>query len=210
MTLGKFKTVEGFVWPECDEDAAAVVHRQVVDVEKALVFCKNFDLAVQAGGNMGVWPRYLSRVFRQVHTFEPEPLNYECLLLNCPELKIIKHGAALGDKHGFVKIEYPEGRRNMGACCVAPGSDIRVVKIDDLTLQKCDLVQLDVEGYEPRVILGGMETIRRHHPVLMLEDKGLSEKYGYPKGWPLDMLKPEGYKQVDSINRDVILVWEGS
>jgi hypothetical protein len=35
---------------------------------------------IQAGGCFGVWPVYFSSMFESVITFEPEPVNYKCLV----------------------------------------------------------------------------------------------------------------------------------
>lgn len=209
MSLG-IKEYKGFFWPEWDTQASAVICDQVVDVEHALKYVKDFQVAIQAGGNVGVWPKYLSKRFKEVHTFEPEPSNWACLEKNCPELSIIKWPHALGRLSGRVGMEYPEGRENMGACCVKPNiGDISVVRIDDLNLIACGLIQLDIEGYEIEAILGAARTIERFRPVLMVEDKGLSAKYGYAQGWSDTLLTEWGYEVVDKINRDVILVHRG-
>jgi len=205
MTTG-FKTVNGFVWPECDTDAAAVVHSQVVDVEVALRHCRYWDLVVQAGGNMGVWPRYLMGKFVEIYTFEPEPTNFKCLAQNCPDRRIHKYPMALGNTTKRVSMEYPEGRRNMGACCVTDGNEIGMLRLDDLRLEACDLIQLDIEGYEPLAMAGAIATVRRYRPVVMLEDKGLSMKYGYSQGWSEAWALQHDYVKAAHVNRDIIYI----
>lgn len=203
MRIG-YKTINGFIWPEDDIDCASVTFRDVVDLEVALKYCKSRRAVVQAGGNAGVWPRYLLDKFGVVYTFEPEPASYHCLHVNCPGAVIFN--AALGAERGLIGLEYPEGRRNMGAVCVNGIGNIPLMRLDDMHFDALDLIQLDIEGYEPWAIKGAFETIRKHKPVIMLEDKGLSVRYNHPQGWPLTMLGPLGYTLVDSINRDVVLV----
>lgn len=204
MTNGRCKDVRGFRWPECDQDCMAVVFDRVQDLTIALRWCLGMGVVVQAGGAQGVWPKHLAALFDTVYTFEPEPLNFECLAYNCPEAHIHKFQAALGDRRKPVSLTYPEGVRNMGAVAVKGDGDIPVIRIDDLALNRCDFIQLDIEGYEPEALKGATATISRFSPVVMVEDKGLSTRYGYKSGWSAAFL--EGYEVKGTINRDVLLV----
>jgi FkbM family methyltransferase len=204
-----FKLVEGFLWPDEDVDAAAVIPSQRADMDVAIKYCRGLHVVVQAGGNAGMWPRRMARIFSQVYTFEPEPKLYECLQFNCAVNGIMTFPYALGAVPGRAALEFPETRRNLGATCLRPGGgpgEIAVWTIDNLDLRACDLIQLDIEGYEPLALLGAKETIAKYRPVLMLEDKNLSAKYGYPQGFWRNHPAIPGYKLMDTINRDVILV----
>lgn len=204
-----FKQVNGFLWPQEDFDCAAVVFTRLVDLDVALRHVGAFNVAIQAGGNAGVWPKSLGKRFKAVYTWEPEADNFHCLAYNCLESHIFKFQAALGYERKGVSLAYESGRRNMGAVYVNGGGSIPVMRIDDLALPSCDLIQLDLEGYEPEAIGGALETIRRCHPVIMVEDKGLSERYGRYQGWPEKVLGPLGYRVADRVERDVILVHGG-
>jgi FkbM family methyltransferase len=46
---------------------------------------------------------------------------------------------------------------------------IPMLMIDTLKLDACDLIQLDVEGYEGKVLEGAIETIIRYKPVITVE-----------------------------------------
>lgn len=203
----EFKRVHDLWWPQSDTDANAVILDQVVDVEQALQYVTDFTTCVQAGGNVGVWPKYLAKRFQEVYTFEPERANFQCLVMNCPEHNIFAFPYALGAAKGHASMDYPEGKKNMGACCVKEGQGTLIDKIDNYRLAQVGLIQLDVEGMEHATLLGAMETIKRWHPVLMLEDKGLSDKYGAPAGWSRSFMADQGYYVANEIHRDVILVW---
>ena len=41
--------------------------------------------------------------------------------------------------------------------------------IDDLNLTECDLIMLDVEGYELHALNGAIETIKKYGPVICIE-----------------------------------------
>ena len=204
------KVEHGFIWPEWDTEASRLIVQQVADVEYALKYVKTWEVAVQAGGNVGVWAKYLKKRFKQIHTFEPEPRNFACLEKNCPELDIIKWPHALGNIPGRCGMTFPEGLANMAAGCVVPGEgEIPFMRIDDINLVSCGLIQLDIEGYEVQALRGAARTIERFRPVLMVEDKGLSAKYGYAQGWSDNIFAEWGYEVAIRVARDVILVPRG-
>lgn len=195
--------VNGFVWPDGDVACRAVVFNSVGDMLPALDLCEGRDVAVQAGGNCGVWAAWLADRFNTVVTFEPDPTNFACLRQNVPG-NVIPYEAALGAKHDLTDMV--RDRKNCGAHYLKPGSGpIAVHPLDALSLRACDYLCLDVEGYEMLALIGAEETIRAHHPVIQIEDKGLSEKFGYAKGDAEKWLRRFGYKVRRRVARDVIL-----
>ena len=50
------------------------------------------------------------------------------------------------------------------------GETVPLVTIDDLNLPQCDFMKIDVEGMERKVLFGARKTIRRHQPVLYVEN----------------------------------------
>jgi hypothetical protein len=49
------------------------------------------------------------------------------------------------------------------------GEQVEMITIDSLHLDKVDYIKMDVEGFEPLVMLGGMQTILRDLPVILFE-----------------------------------------
>ena len=47
---------------------------------------------------------------------------------------------------------------------------VQSLTIDDLQLDTADLIKIDVEGFELRVLKGGFETIKRLLPVIYFEE----------------------------------------
>lgn len=205
-----YKDINGFLWPEEDQDCAGAVWKSLPDLHLALAECRGSEIAVQAGGNVGVWPKRLGEVFEAVYTFEPEPKNFYCLAHNCPDAHVMKFQAALGYTRNFVGMAYAEGTRNMGACYVNGGGKIPILRIDDLGLPGCDLIQLDLEGYELEALLGAEETIRRYRPVIMIEEKHQfwPGRYPWGSGDAEEYLATFGYKVKARPGRDLILVKE--
>ena len=175
----------------------------------SLSHVKKHRVCVQAGGACGIWPLRYSQLFDEVYTFEPQPDNYKCLKFNINGSQNIRHfNAPLSNGHGKYTIHNDESEReNCGAGYVIPDENgLRSMRIDDLDLPYCDLIQLDVEGHELEALQGGAETIGRHKPVIVLEEKPLCHmRWNYKK--PREWLESEfGYCEVAAIHRDVVLV----
>lgn len=45
----------------------------------------------------------------------------------------------------------------------------QMINIDSLNLPRLDFLKLDIEGYEPQALLGGLETIKKHRPWIWAE-----------------------------------------
>jgi FkbM family methyltransferase len=140
-------------------------HRE--DLKK---YVSDFSVCVQAGGNMGVHPRLYSDIFERVYTFEPDPLNFFCLTLNCQKNNIIKMQAALGAEHKLITVNRPSptnvGMHNINETDVG---FIPMITLDSLNLDACSFIQLDVEFYELNIIKGALKTIDKFKPVITCE-----------------------------------------
>ena len=205
------KLIDGFYWPETDRDCHVVCQNQLNDVNYALKYTKETKICVQAGGNVGVWPKHLSTIFDVVYTFEPNPENFNCLARNVPQHNVVKFNAGLGQSHDMVTVKSPEPGLdlNCGAYQVHDGGFIPILRIDDLNLPSCDLIYLDIEGYEYFAIQGALETIKKFKPVIALEDKPLPKMYGIEVGQTAEYLcKEHGYEVVERIHRDIILCYQ--
>lgn len=164
---------DGLVWPATDEICYDVILKDIPFMHEAISYCSDTRTCIQAGGNAGMYPVEFSKYFKRVLTFEPEPLNFSCLCKNIKEHSNVQpHKAVLGNTHQKVSIH--GWLPNSGAWEIVKGSEgtgtIEQVRIDDLSLDDVDFIQLDVQGYEGNVLEGGMETILRCSPVIVLEE----------------------------------------
>lgn len=176
---------------------------QVTDLEAALKYCGKMDVALQAGGNCGVFPRYLAKKFKFVYTFEPESENFHCLVNNALSINIIKFQAALGDKNTSpMGLMYMP--KNCGGYHLQNAGTIPVIAVDSLLLPACDLLQLDIEGYELFALKGAEETIKKYSPVIMIEHKKHAARYGANPGDVLSYLRDIGYQEKERVRRDII------
>ena len=110
--------------------------------------------------------------------------------------------AALGDARGKAGLSRDES--NIGAHYIVDGEEFTVMRIDDLRLPSCDLICLDIEGYELNALKGGVKTIEKFKPTIVCEDKGLSLRYGSREGDIAEFLAHFGYRPIAKLHRDVV------
>ena len=140
-----------------------------------------------------MYARFYGNYFKEIYSFEPHPLNFECLKKNCQGEKYHLYNVGLGHTNTKCKIEGDgKGGRNVGRFQVSESSkgDIDLITVDSLNLDKCDLMHLDVEGFESNVLLGAMATIVKYKPKIILEfgnGKEVIESLGYTLKEKLDM-----------------------
>jgi FkbM family methyltransferase len=208
-----------WLWPMSDRERLQRWFRDGPgDLDAALPMLlphlKDRRTVVQAGGCVGIWPVRLSQFFSTVRTFEPEPVNFSCLEANTAHLaNVIPVCAALGELEKRVSMVWPEmGRKagNPGTFHVGDGSDAAMMTIDSLELDDCDLIYLDIEGYEVAALRGAAETIERCSPVIGVEDYGAyMSRFGLPNviRW---LAAKHGYKLIGRPEgqHDAILVRE--
>lgn len=211
MTFSGFKRRSGYLWQ--DRDGERVISKRleaVSDCDKAVGYCKQKRVCVQAGGHSGLYPARLSRHFDAVYTFEPDHQNMLSLAVNTrDENNILKFQAALGDKVGFIDLNRSAG--GSGSNHVEGRGFIPMLTIDFLELPACDLIYLDIEGYELQALKGARQTIQAYSPVIVLEDKGHSVRFGIESEGAIRILQDEfDYTIAEKTNNDVILVCEGS
>ena len=141
----------GWWVPEVDRIALKAVLSQVRNIDVIIMpFVKNRKCCIQAGGNIGIWPKKFSELFDKVYTFEADPENYEAMVKNLEGIPNIESkNLALGakaNKASVVKVN----PQNVGAHFATsdPNGQISMVAIDDLNIQDVSLIQFDIEGGE--------------------------------------------------------------
>jgi FkbM family methyltransferase len=186
---GIIPTEQGWLWPEHDN---CIIHFSDTVPKYFDVYKEHLGkgkVAVQAGGHFGMHPRVLSKLFETVYTFEPDSYSFHCLVNNCQIDNIKKFNCVLSDTHDLSYQQY-DGQYNRGVNFyglpiegVTPTTMVRDIvdvdkpalvnipqlRIDDLNLSSCDLIHLDVEGSEDRVLKGAINTLQKFKPVIILE-----------------------------------------
>lgn len=169
----------------------------IEDSKHFMSHVKNFNTVIQAGGNCGMYPRFYKNYFKNVYTFEPDELNFYCLDYNCQGEGYYKYQGGLGDTTEKLAIRKPSDN-NVGMHYIvdAPGK-IQMYRIDDLNLESCDLIHLDIEKYESKALMGGIETIKKFKPVIVTERALGSE-----------VIIPLGYEMIHRMRMDALFVYK--
>jgi FkbM family methyltransferase len=199
-----------WVWPANDEYSWIGQHKHNKLCDYVLPHIKNHRVMVQAGGNCGYILSTFIEHFDHVYTFEPDPINFYCLTNNVEALHVTKIQACLGLDRQTVQTEQlnRKGRlRDIGGVHVTGTGYTPTIAVDDLNLPYCDLIQLDVEGYELNALRGAINTIKQHKPVLCIEfHEPWLERYKATSDMLVELLETLEYQQVDSYAADRIFV----
>lgn len=139
-------------------------------------------VALDIGANQGYYSYVLSRWFGKVVAFEPNPAVVTRLLrYGAPNVEV--HNVALSSSAGELELFVPivNGVEQHGWASFNPGNlpgaaELRVMKVpvrplDSFGLAGVSFVKIDVEGHEPAVLEGAVETFRGSRPVVLIEVK---------------------------------------
>jgi FkbM family methyltransferase len=167
--------------------------------------------AVDAGAAEGLVTRWLAERFERVWAFEPVPKSFALLREKPWPAGVVCHNVALGDKAERRAIE---GRGHSAHVTeLRDGDGVQVCRLDDFDIADVDLIKIDVEGFESRVIAGAARLIARDAPMIMFERKKLwqtryndedpqivLEKLGYAVAFrgPLDTVMTYRPEQAES------------
>jgi FkbM family methyltransferase len=173
--------------------------------ERVLKHVDTLGVCVQAGGNIGLYPSFYAKHFDVVYTFEPEPLNFFCLSNNVKELNVIKTQACLGNNRKYVSLETPK-QDNCGTHRVDGEGIIPTTTIDNMRLNACDLIHLDIEGYEMFALQGAVKTINRYKPVVCIEMNRAFKKYNIKERGVYNLMASLDYYPKEQIYNDVVFV----
>jgi FkbM family methyltransferase len=138
------------------------------------------DTAVDVGANIGTHGVFFARTVGSegtVRAIEPQRIAYQLLCANASLNALLNlrcHHAAAGAVAGqtVVPVLDPTAEQNFGALAAGQfdeGEPVPVMTIDSLSLAKCRLIKIDVEGSEATVLDGARETIETHRPALLVE-----------------------------------------
>lgn len=131
---------------------------------------------VDIGANVGLYTYRFAQLFRQVESFEPIP---RCArIIASSQLKNVHlHSYALSNKSGQATLSIPAtgGPEATALASLSnrfPDAESLAVELrtlDSFQFSEVDLIKIDVEGHELEVLEGGLATIKRESPTVLVE-----------------------------------------
>lgn len=164
--------------------------------------------AIDVGAHVGLWSRQMAKAFESVSAFEPIPELTECFLENMKEFSNVRlYPVALGAAVGRVDIALPAD--NSGNGHVVPGNSFELRMLDEMKFDMVDFIKIDVEGGELDVVRGAEETIRKHRPVMVVEQKpDHGARFGNSDTAAVELLQSWGADIAWIKAGDYALVWK--
>jgi len=199
-------------WPKNDENSWKHQNEYNELANYLLPYVENKNIMVQAGGNCGYLLSSFIDHFNMIYTFEPDPINFYCLNQNVTSQNVIKMQSCLGNTSNTVKTQQlirPDKPNDTGGVHVNGEGYTPTIVLDSLSLPGCDLIQLDIEGYEYKALLGAKNTILKYKPILCIEfcEKWLN-RYDDNSDKILLLLNDLGYHQIDEYGVDKIFMYK--
>ena len=171
--------------------------------EYALHQVKNFNTAIDIGGNIGFWSRDFCDRFDNVIIFEPDASNIECLEANLSGKKNYDlHRVGLGSKQEtktFYKSLTTSGGHSFFRDQVfeeqVEESQLEIKRLDDYGIQNVGLIKIDTQGSEYDILLGGRETLEKNNAVLNIEIEHKSKQQKIQGEKIIALLNSMGYRE---------------
>jgi FkbM family methyltransferase len=150
------------------------------EIQLILKKLKSRNFFIDVGANIGNHSIFYSKYFSKVLSFEAHPLTFEVLRMNTKKLKNVKiYNYALSNKANHLYFDYKSSKNVAGTSLKSKG-DLKVKsKIFDnefKNIKNIDLIKIDVEGHESKVIEGMKYTLIKNDPLLMLEFDAINFK----------------------------------
>lgn len=148
-------------------------------------FIKKDSIVIECGCHIGSHTIKMASLCEKIYGFEPMPATYNVLQKNI-ELNSITNAIiyekGVSDNKGTTTFHWI-GDGDTGQCGLDNNPmgkpqwikatdetiNVELITIDSLNLDKLDFMKIDVEGYEPLVIKGGFNTIKKCKPVIIME-----------------------------------------
>lgn len=187
---------------------ACILDYQRDNLDRALALVKSNRRALDGGANFGIMSWHLSQCFDKVVAWEIDPDIRHCLITNmnnfgCNNVQVEDCG--LGKQQAQVSLVR---HAKTFANYVDPDQigDFTIRAIDSYNYDDVDFIKLDCEGYEALIIEGAQHTIQKCRPVILMEQKVLSKRYGHGVYHAQGILSQWGYQVAESLVKDVIMI----
>lgn len=167
------------------------------------------DWVIDVGANIGDHTYFYERAVGttgRVYAFEPDVEAFACLQLNCGfsdyycQAGLYSRRASVrflpADNRGQSRVMKEDEPENVKEVIV------ELFPLDDLKIERCDLIKIDVEGVEMDVLQGARKTIEQNQPVIVIElIESQLNRYNSSKDEVLYFLRNMGYNSIVSLRR---------
>ena len=131
------------------------------------------DIGANIGSHSVYWA--IERNAKKIYSFEPLKSTYDVLKrninLNNLNRIVVPYNVGLYNKRINAAVSH-YNLQNIGNTSFIPKENgrFKLVSLDSMNFpEKIDLIKIDVEGLEVEVLQGGIETIKKHKPVIVIE-----------------------------------------
>ena len=171
------------------------------------------SIVLDGGANIGFHTIQFAKLANKgkVYAFEPQPLIFNVLstnvLINGASEIISQYRLGLSDKED---IETLTSMKNPGVSmtpyCInwggrgfteKDGDEIATtIALDSFNIPKLDFIKLDIQGFEYKALIGGINTIKNNMPTIFIEnyDGRCADYQIEQERAPIDLLLSWGYK----------------
>ncbi|MBV9559512.1 MAG: FkbM family methyltransferase [Bradyrhizobium sp.] len=142
------------------------------------LLCSDAKLAVDVGGNLGLYVHHLRKLCKGVVVFEPIPALQSYLRKQYRDVRV--EGVALSDSPGHAELRMPSGIHSWATIAttndlsLADPARLTSIEVPVRTLDSYDfagvgILKVDVEGHEEQVLRGAVKLLSRDKPNIVVE-----------------------------------------
>jgi FkbM family methyltransferase len=157
--------------------------RRLTDREKEIqllpLLCNEAKIAVDVGGNLGLYVHHFQKLCKSVVVFEPIPALQTHLKQQYRDIRV--EGVALSDAPGQTQLRMPTGNYSWATIATTnnleladpdagfTSIEVPVRTLDSYNLDNVGILKIDVEGHEESVLRGAVGLLSRETPNIIVE-----------------------------------------
>jgi FkbM family methyltransferase len=142
------------------------------------LLCSNAKIAVDVGGNLGLYVHHFQKLCKSVVVFEPIPALQSYLRNQYRDVRV--EGVALSDSPGYAQLRMPSGIHSWATIATTndlaladpaglTSMEVPVRTLDSYAFDGVGILKVDVEGHEEQVLRGGIGLLTREKPNIVVE-----------------------------------------
>jgi FkbM family methyltransferase len=143
------------------------------------LLCNDAKIAIDVGGNLGLYAHHFQKLCKGVVVFEPIPALQSHLRQQYPDIRI--ESVALSDAPGRALLRMPTGNYSWATIAAAndlaladpagglTSLDVAVRTLDSYAFDNVGILKVDVEGHEEAVLRGATALLSREMPNIVVE-----------------------------------------